>query len=123
MTETGESDWDQYAPEVLADQIAAYDRMRRQCPVAYDVSGNWAVFRHADVVRVLDEHHTFSNVVSRHVAVPNGMDPPQHTAFRAIVAAKAHQRLCFAAPKERRVAVVTGGARDRRRDDRWPPAR
>ncbi|MFH5245635.1 cytochrome P450 [Antrihabitans spumae] len=85
MTETGESDWDQYAPEVLADQIAAYDRMRRQCPVAYDVSGNWAVFRHADVVRVLDEHHTFSNVVSRHVAVPNGMDPPQHTAFRAIV--------------------------------------
>jgi cytochrome P450 len=85
VTETDEADWDHYAPEVLADQIAAYDRMRRQCPVAHDASGNWAVFKHADVVRVLDEYQTFSNVVSSHVAVPNGMDPPQHTAFRAIV--------------------------------------
>ncbi|MGE2832456.1 cytochrome P450 [Mycobacterium sp. SMC-4] len=46
----------------------------------------WPVHGHADVVRVLDDHETFSNAVSaRHVAVPNGMDPPQHTAFRAVV--------------------------------------
>ncbi|OBB57260.1 cytochrome [Mycobacterium sp. 852013-51886_SCH5428379] len=47
---------------------------------AYDVC------THADVVRVLDDHTTFSNAVStQHVAVPNGMDPPQHTMFRAVV--------------------------------------
>ena len=28
---------------------------------------------------------TFSSSVSVHVAVPNGMDAPEHTAFRAVV--------------------------------------
>lgn len=78
-------DWDPRTEEVLADQIAAYDRMRRTCPVAHGTTGNWAVFRHTDVVGVLEDHATFSNTVSRHVAVPNGMDPPQHTAFREVV--------------------------------------
>ncbi|MEZ0340030.1 cytochrome P450 [Mycobacterium sp. pV006] len=44
------------------------------------------VDKHADVVHVLDHPGEFSNVVSqRHVSVPNGMDPPQHTVFRAVV--------------------------------------
>ncbi|ADU00990.1 MULTISPECIES: cytochrome P450 [Mycolicibacterium] len=50
-----------------------------------DDAGAWLVGAHADVVHVLDHPATFSNVVSRHVAVPNGMDPPEHTAFRAVV--------------------------------------
>lgn len=49
-------------------------------------SNTYEVTGHADVIRVLDDHETFSNAVSkRHVAVPNGMDPPQHTVFRAVV--------------------------------------
>lgn len=78
-------DWDARAPEVLADQIAAYDQMRARCPVAHDVDGHWSLFAHEDVVDALKDHETFSNAVSVHVAVPNGMDPPEHTAYRAIV--------------------------------------
>ncbi len=59
--------------------------MRQRCPVAHSAYLHWSVFGHADVVRVLHDHETFSNAVSTHVAVPNGMDPPQHTTFRRIV--------------------------------------
>lgn len=38
--------------------------------------------RHADVARAASDHETFSNVVSAHRAVPNGMDPPEHTGYR-----------------------------------------
>jgi len=78
-------DWDPRSTEVLADQIASYDAMRARCPVAHGAQGNWTVFGHADTLRVLDDPETFSNVVSAHVAIPNGMDPPEHTAFRAVV--------------------------------------
>ena len=45
----------------------------------------WSDFRHADTVRILHDSDTFSNAVSRHRSVPNGMDPPQHTASRCII--------------------------------------
>lgn len=77
-------DWDPRAPEVLTDQIAAYDAVRRRCPVAYSDFLGWTVFEHADALRVVHDHETFSNVVSRHLSVPNGMDPPAHTPHRRI---------------------------------------
>ncbi len=83
MTEQ-QVDWDPRSEPVQRDQVAAYDDMRHRCPVAHSQYGNWSVFRHADVVRVLDDPVTFSNVVSTHLSVPNGMDPPEHTAFREI---------------------------------------
>jgi cytochrome P450 len=43
------------------------------------------LFRHPDVSAVLADHETFSNVVSSHLSVPNGMDPPQHTSFRRVI--------------------------------------
>ena len=46
---------------------------------------HWSVFRHADVVHVLKDHKTFSNAVSTHLSVPNGMDPPEHGKYRTIV--------------------------------------
>jgi cytochrome P450 len=79
------SEWDPRSEEVLQDQIASYDAMRRRCPVAHDDYLQWSLFRHADVVRVLDDHETFSNAVSQHVSVPNGMDPPEHTGFRQLI--------------------------------------
>jgi len=78
-------DWDPRSDTVLADQIKAYDAMRRRCPVAYSDYLGWSLFRHADVVRALDDHRMFSNAVSRHLSVPSGMDPPQHTAYRRLI--------------------------------------
>lgn len=82
---TSHQDWDPRAPEVLADPIAAYDRMRQRCPVAHSDYLHHSVFRHADVMRILADHETFSSQASRHVSVPNSMDPPEHTAWRALI--------------------------------------
>ena len=73
-------DWDPREQAVLSDQIRAYDEMRRLCPVARSEYLGWSLFRHDDVMRVLLDHVTFSNVVSLHPSVPNGMDPPRHSA-------------------------------------------
>lgn len=82
---TTPEDWDPRSQPVLDDQIAAYDVMRQRCPVAYSEYLHWSLFRHADLMRVLNDHHGFSNAVSGHVSVPNGMDPPQHTPYRRII--------------------------------------
>lgn len=85
MSDKPQPDWDPRSGEVLDDQIAAYDRMRRRCPVAYSDYLQWSLFRHEDVVRVLHDPASFSNAVSNHLSVPNGMDPPEHAAYRRIV--------------------------------------
>lgn len=78
-------DWDPRTADVLADQIAAYDRMRHDCPVAHSDYLGWSLFGHADVRAAILDHDTFSNAVSRHPSVPNGMDPPRHTAYRQMI--------------------------------------
>ncbi|VVO17011.1 cytochrome P450 [Pseudomonas fluorescens] len=78
-------DWDPRSEAVLKDQTAAYDDMRHRCPVAYSQYGYTSLFRHEDVMRVLKDHATFSNAVSRFPSVPNGMDPPEHTAYRRLI--------------------------------------
>lgn len=82
---TTPSDWDPRSPDVLADPISAYDRMRKSCPVAYSEYLHYSVFRHSDVMRILLDHETFSSQASRYVSVPNSMDPPEHTAYRKII--------------------------------------
>ena len=78
-------DWDARAPEIQEDQRAAYDKMRDECPVAYDDYLGYTLFRHEDVTYALAHPELFSSRVStRHIAVPSGMDAPEHTAFRAI---------------------------------------
>jgi cytochrome P450 len=74
-------DWDPRDPSVLADQRAAYDGIRERCPVAYSDFMGWSLFRHADVRQVLDDPATYSSA-SRHTAIPNGMDPPEHGRYR-----------------------------------------
>lgn len=69
----------------MEDQIGAFDAMRRRCPVAHSDYLQWSVFRHADVLRVLHDHESFGSAVSRHLSVPNGMDPPLHTLYRRII--------------------------------------
>lgn len=78
-------DWDPAAADVLGDQVAAYDEMRRRCPVAHSEFLEWSLFRHEDVAGVIADAETFSNAVSTHRSVPNGMDPPEHTAYRQAI--------------------------------------
>lgn len=82
MSQPTRPDWDPLSRQVLVDQRTAYDGMRERCPVAYSDAMQWSVLRHADVMRVLADHETFSSAVSHHPAVPSGYDPPQHTAYR-----------------------------------------
>lgn len=98
-------DWDPRAPEVLANQVATYDGLRRRCPVARSEYLDWSVFRHADAVRVLRDPETFSNAVSTHLNVPNGMDPPLHDAYRKLIDPYfAAQALVAFEPECRRIA-------------------
>ena len=78
-------DWNPRSDEVLSDQIRAYDTMRAQCPVAWSDYQHWTLFRHGDVMRVLEDHQTFSSAASSHLSVPNGMDPPEHTPYRKVI--------------------------------------
>ncbi|MGD9598195.1 MAG: cytochrome P450 [Steroidobacteraceae bacterium] len=82
---TDSQDWDPRSAEVLADPLAAYDRMRHRCPVAHSDYLHYSVFRHADVRRILLDAGTYSSQASRHVSVPNTMDPPEHTAYRRAI--------------------------------------
>jgi cytochrome P450 len=59
--------------------------MRHRCPVAHSDYLNLSLFRHGDVMRVLNDPETFSNAVSSYLSVPNGMDPPDHTRYRSII--------------------------------------
>ena len=82
---TDQNDWDSRAPAVQRDQLAAYDAMRARCPVAHDDYLGYTLFRHEDVSFALVHPELFSSRVStRHIAVPSGMDAPEHTAFRVI---------------------------------------
>lgn len=80
-----QQDWDPKSDAVQRDQRAAYDKMRERCPVAYSDYLGWSLFRHEDILRVLNDPDTFSNAVSKHLSVPDGMDPPEHTAYRRII--------------------------------------
>lgn len=85
ISQEPQPDWDPRSDAVLSNQIKAYDAMRQCCPIAYSDYLGWSLFRHEDVVRALDDHHTFSSVVSRHLSVPSGMDQPQHTVYRRLI--------------------------------------
>jgi len=81
LSEEQSDDWNPRAPSVLKDQRRAYDDMRERCPVAHSEFMGWSLFRHEDIVTVLADPETYSNV-SRFLAIPNGMDPPDHGRYR-----------------------------------------
>lgn len=100
------ADWNPRGPRVSRDARAAYDELRERCPVARGADGAWTLFTHADVVRAARDHDTFSNAVSRHLQVPNGLDGATHTTFRAVVDRYfTPDRIRALAPEVTRVAV------------------
>lgn len=76
--------WEPLSEPVLQDQLGTYDRMRASCPMARSPRGV-TLFRHADVVATAADPGTFSSAASSRRMVPNSLDPPEHTAFRAII--------------------------------------
>ena len=71
------------------DPLEVWDAERRRAPVTRNTlpSGTveWFVLGHPEALAVLLDPATFSSRVSRHLAVPSGMDPPEHSRFRKIV--------------------------------------
>jgi cytochrome P450 len=66
----------------------------------------WSLFRHADVSRALLDPATYSSAVSAHLAVPSGIDPPEHTDYRLIIDRYfAPDRMAAVEPKLRAIAV------------------
>lgn len=104
-TASGEREWDPFS-ERCGDQVGRYDELRRRCPIAHSEALGWSIFRRDDVMRVLGDPATFSNSVSTHLSVPNGMDPPQHTAYRRIIEPYfAHERIQALEPHCRAIAA------------------
>ena len=91
-------------PRVLHDQRTAYDEMRARCPVAHSEVMGWSLFGHADVTAVTADPVTFSSA-TRRLAIPNGMDPPEHTDYRGSLEPYfASDRLAAFEPRSRQIA-------------------
>ena len=77
-----------------------------RCPVAQAEHTAWSLFRHADVSRALLDPATYSSAVSAHLAVPSGIDTPEHTDYRLIIDRYfAPDRMAAVEPKLRAIAV------------------
>jgi len=104
MTARTETDWDPRNPSVLRDQRRAYDEMRAGCPVAHSDFLGWSLFAHRDVVEAVRDPATFSSVTKRR-AIPNGMDPPEHTIYRqSLVPYFTSERMAAFEPRSREIA-------------------
>lgn len=96
--------WEPLSETALADQRGTYDRMRAACPAARSPRGV-TLFRHADVTAAAADPATFSSAASRHRMVPNSLDPPEHTAFRAVIDPFfSPERMRALEPRVRRIA-------------------
>ena len=68
------------APEATADPGAPEGCGRG---TGRNAQGEWVLLRHALVVQAALDHERFSNAVSSHLQIPNGLDGDEHTAYRA----------------------------------------
>ena len=109
--------WDPTTELRAPNPLVAQDELRRRCPMAYSEQLGWSLFAHADVARVLEDHEHFSNAVSSHLSVPNGMDPPEHTPYRQMIEkyfsserVQAFQPIVEQIADELIVPAVTGGS-------------
>jgi len=71
--------------DVEGDQLQVLDGMREREPVVWSEDHGWMVLGHPEALEVLEDHETYSNRVSRHLSIPNGMDPPEHNQYRQLI--------------------------------------
>lgn len=64
------------------DLRAYTDELRPAHGVVRNVHGEWVLLRHELVVQAALSDERFSNAVSNHLHVPNGLDAAEHTAYR-----------------------------------------
>lgn len=96
--------WEPLSEAALADQRGTYDRMRAACPLAESPRGV-TLFRHADVLAAATDPARFSSAVSAYRQVPNALDEPEHTAFRAAIDPFfAPERMAALEPRLRNIA-------------------
>lgn len=79
-----------FTVEARRDPYALYDQLRAVGPVIHDArSDRWMLLDHASVRRALDDHETFSSLVSPPPSAPSNWfiftDPPRHAKLRALV--------------------------------------
>lgn len=67
------------------DLRAFTDKLRPKHAVFKNVSGEWVLLRHADVVAAALDHERFSSGVSHYLQLPNGLDGEEHTRYRDII--------------------------------------
>ena len=109
MTERTVPNWDPRDPSVLRDQRQAYDEMRARCPVAHSDFLGWSLFAHRDVVETVRDTVTFSSATKRR-AIPNGMDPPEHTVYRQLLDPYfTSERMAAFEPRSRAIASALLG--------------
>ena len=109
MTERTGPDWDPRDPSVLGDQQRAYDEMRARCPVAHSDFLGWSLFAHRDMVEAVRDTVTFSSATKRR-AIPNGMDPPEHTVYRQVLDPYfTSERMAAFEPRSREIAAALLG--------------
>lgn len=107
MSDKPNSDWNPLDDAVLQDQRGAYDEMRETCPVAHSDFMGWSLFHHGDIKAVLADPETFSRA-SRHRAIPNGMDEPEHTPYRQALDCYFNaQAMAAFEPRCRRIAATS----------------
>jgi len=61
------------------------DELRQQHAIVKNVSNEWVLLRHADVVAAAMDHERFSNAVSNYLQIPNGLDGEEHTHYRKVL--------------------------------------
>ena len=67
------------------DLRAFTDTLRVKHPVIKNMLGEWVLLKHADVITAALDHERFSNRVSQHLHVPNGLDGKEHQDYRKII--------------------------------------
>lgn len=116
MDEALHDDWNPRDASILEEQHRAYDDMREQCLVAHSEFMGWSLFLHEDVAVVLADPAIYSNV-SRFLAIPNGMNPPDHGRYRdALVPNFDHEQMAKLEPRARNRRETSGTTVRRWRD-------
>jgi cytochrome P450 len=82
-------EFDPFLSEFHDDPYPRYEHLREHCPVFYsDRHDMWFVARHADVMRIFRDAHSFSNetrMSAGFLPMIATMDPPRHDALRAVL--------------------------------------
>lgn len=86
-------DFSVFEGETPAQSHATYAQLRQRCPVAHtnDMTGFWALTRHADIARAAADHALFTTTVQNVIPKvaftgrrpPLHLDPPEQTPYRA----------------------------------------